>query len=289
MANLTPQTADEAVARLDATVVTNSHGQAAPTRVLPMGADALDPRSDTAIWWLGGAGILVNARGTTLMIDPVLGGFDMPVLFEAPITPEDVPELDALLVTHIDNDHFSRHTTKALLGSCRSYHAPAYVAEVMRGEGIDGTGHAIDETFTIEGAGGTVSARLTPAWHNWQNGSKKWAYREWKREDYCGFWLDTPDGTIWLPGDSKLLPEHLEMPQPDLILLDFSDNEWHITFEGAVRLANAYPEARLLCIHWGTVDAPDWTTFNGDPRELARHVVNPERVLAPLPGEPVVL
>lgn len=132
-------------------------------------------------------------------------------------------------------------------------------------------------------------AQLTPAWHNWQNDSKKWDYRVWEREDYCGYWFDTPDGTIWLPGDSKLLPEHLEMPAPDLIMLDFSDNAWHITFEGAVKLADAYPEARLFCIHWGTVDAPDWSTFNGDPRELARHVVNPERVLAPLPGEEVVL
>ena len=79
------------------------------------------------------------------------------------------------------------------------------------------------------------------------------------------------------------------MPEPGLIMLDFSDNEWHITFDGAVKLANAYPSARLLCIHWGTVDAPDWSTFNGDPRVLADHVTNPERVLAPLPGEIVTL
>lgn len=287
-----------AEAALDASVVTNDRGQAMPSRTVAMGADALGPRADTAIWWLGGAGFLVNARGATFMVDPVLGGFDMPVLFDAPLAPEDVPALDALLVTHIDNDHFSRLTCKNLMHVCKGYHAPAYVAQVMRSEGLAGTGHGIGETFAIAGrqadgadgaAPATVTARLTPAWHNWQNDSKKWGYRTWEREDYCGYWLDTPDGSIWLPGDSKLLPEHLEMPEPDLIMLDFSDNEWHITFDGAVKLANAYPHARLLCIHWGTVDAPDWTTFNGDPRNLARHVINPERVLAPLPGEPVVL
>ena len=79
------------------------------------------------------------------------------------------------------------------------------------------------------------------------------------------------------------------MSEPKIILLDFSDNEWHITFEGAVKLANTYPNAQLLCIHWGTVDAPDWSTFNGDPRALAAAVANPERVLAPLPGEAVTL
>lgn len=292
--------AADAVARLGATVVTNEKRQAMPPRTVAMDASALAPSDKTSLYWLGGAGFLINARGTTVMVDPVLGGFDMPVLFDAPLAPENVPSLDALLVTHIDNDHFSRLTVKSLLGSCLSYHAPAYVAEVMRSEGIAGVGHGIGETFQIEGApdarapepevaGPTVSARLTPAWHTWQNDSKKWGYRVWQREDYCGYWFDTPDGTIWLPGDSKLLPEHLEMPAPDIIMLDFSDNEWHITFEGAVRLANAYPTSRLLCIHWGTVDAPDWSTFNGDPRELARHVVNPGRVLAPLPGEAVVL
>lgn len=130
---------------------------------------------------------------------------------------------------------------------------------------------------------------LTPAEHNWQNCVPKYQYREWKLEDYCGFWLDTPDGTIWTPGDSKLLPEQLQMPQPDVILLDFADNEWHITFEGAVKLANTYPNAELICIHWGSVDAPDRNTFNGNPEDLLSRVVNPERVLALAPGEAFVI
>lgn len=267
------------------TVITNERGQAIPTSTVPVGTDAFGPQDTTTVTWLGGAGLLINARGTTLMIDPVLEGFDMPVVFEAPIAPADVPALDAVLLTHIDNDHFSRPTCYDVAGVCPAYHAPQYVAEVALEEGLTGIGHNIGDAFTV----GNVTCRLTPAWHNWQNDSKKWAYRVWQREDYCGYWMDTPDGAIWLPGDSKLLPEHLVMPEPKMILLDFSDNEWHITFEGAVKLANTYPNAQLLCIHWGTVDAPDWSTFNGDPRALAAAVANPERVLAPLPGEAVTL
>lgn len=266
-------------------VITNEKNQAMPAGTVPLGPEAFTPRADTAVTWLGGAGILLNARGTCVMIDPVLEGFDMPVLFDAPVAPANVPALEAVLITHIDNDHFSRSTCHDIAGVCPAYHAPHYVAEVAREEGLPGVGHGIGESFSV----GSVTARLTPAWHTWQNESSKWAWRTWAREDYCGYWLDTPDGSIWLPGDSRLLPEHLEMPDPDLILLDFSDNEWHITFDGAVRLANTYPSARLLCIHWGTVDAPDWSTFKGDPRVLAAHVDNPGRVLAPLPGEPVIL
>ena len=32
--------------------------------------------------------------------------------------------------------------------------------------------------------------------------SKRW----FKNEDACGFWIETPDGNIWAPGDSRLMP-----------------------------------------------------------------------------------
>ena len=64
-------------------------------------------------------------------------------------------------------------------------------------------------------------------------------------------------------GDSRLLEEHLHMSAPDVILFDFADNDWHITLKGAIQLANTYPNSDLICIHWGCVDAPDMTPFNG--------------------------
>ncbi|MBR1660170.1 MAG: MBL fold metallo-hydrolase, partial [Oscillospiraceae bacterium] len=103
---------------------TSARGQAMPAWVQPIGKSAFDPCDNTTIRWLGSAGFFINTRGTTLMVDPLLEGFDMPVLFESPILPEHVPSLDALLVTHIDNDHFSRPTCKDLLGVCKAYHAP---------------------------------------------------------------------------------------------------------------------------------------------------------------------
>lgn len=267
-------------------ITVNEKGQAVAEPVQKMGKEVFDRMDSTTVRWLGNAGIHINSRGTNIMIDPLLEGFDMPLLIDMPILPKDIPALDGLLITHIDNDHFSRPTCKDVLPVCRSYHAPQYVAKVMREEeGLPGFGHDIGERFTI----GNIAVRLTPAEHNWQNESSKWHYREWLPEDYCGYYMDTPDGTIWLPGDSRLLPEHLTQPQPDLILLDFSDNSWHITLDGAVRLCNVYPEAELICIHWGSVDAPDWTTFNGNPMVLLDKVVHAERIHALAPGEAFIL
>lgn len=263
----------------------SKRGQAMPGPVQPISPKDFGPMDHTELRWLGGGGIMLNCRGTVLMIDPVLEGFDMPLLFEPPISAGQVPHLDGVLITHIDNDHFSVPTCRHLMGVCKSYHAPGYVAELMEEKALPGTRHGIGEEFSI----GPVKLSTTPAWHSWQNDSPEHQYREWKREDYCGYWLDTPDGSIWLPGDSRLLPEHLQMPAPDVILFDFSDNDWHIGLEGAVELANAYPEAKLFCIHWGTVDAPDFTPFNGNPEVLLARVSSPERVCAIAPGKALAL
>ena len=262
-------------------ILKNEKGQAVAPQTRKFGQEAFEKMNATEIRWLGGAGIMMNSHGTNIMIDPLLEGFDMPLLIDMPILPENVSTLDALLVTHIDNDHFSRLTCKDLLSVCESYHAPHYVAKVMNEEGIPGTGHNIHETFTV----GDVRVTLTPAKHNWQNESSKYHYREWKEEDYCGYWFETADGTIWLPGDSRLLEEHLKMPQPDVILFDFADNEWHITLEGAIKLANTYPNADLICIHWGSVDAPQMSPFNGNPETLMGRVINPQRIQVLAPGE----
>ena len=56
----------------------------------PFGAEAFEARNGTVLRWLGMAGFLINSRGTTVMIDPLLGGFDMPVMIEFPIAAGDV-------------------------------------------------------------------------------------------------------------------------------------------------------------------------------------------------------
>ncbi len=257
-------------------------GQAMPEKTVHIGKEAFEAAEDTEIRWLGGAGALINSRGTTVMIDPVLSGFDMPLLIEVPLTEEQVPHLDGILITHCDNDHYSRETCGKLAPVTKEFHGPRYVAGLMKEElDIDGAGHDIGDKFTV----GSVTVTLTPAWHNWQNESPKHHTREFAREDYCGFWLDTPDGSIWAVGDSRLLEEQLHMPKPDAILFDFSDSRWHIGLEGAVKFAAAYPDTPLILWHWGSVDAPEWKEFNGNPEELCRRIVNPQRVVVLNPGE----
>jgi len=256
--------------------------QARAPKTRPFGAEAFGPSEQTTIRWLGFAGFFVNSRGTTFMVDPVLEGFDMPVLIDFPIAPKAVPRLDAVLVTHADNDHFSVPTNEDLKRVTKAYHSTIYVDSLMQNLGLPAFGHNIGEGFTV----GPVKVTLTPADHAYQNAYPGMSKRRFKNEDACGFWIQTADGTIWAPGDSRLTPGHLTMPTPDAIFFDFSDSEWHFTFEGAVKVANAYPNTPLLLCHWGSVDAPEFSPFNGDPARLAKAIVNPERIRVLAPGEP---
>jgi len=261
--------------------ITCVNGQAQAPKTMMMTEAQFKETSTTSVCWLGGGGAFINSRGTCIMIDPVLEGFDMPLLVEAPLKPEETGHLDAVLITHCDNDHFSRITCRKLASSCERFDAPHYVAGLLKDEGLKAAGHDIHESFVV----GNVNVTLTPADHNWQNESKKHATRYFEKKDYCGYWLETKDGVIWMVGDSRLLEEQLSMPEPDVILLDFSDSRWHIGLEGAVRLCNTYPNAHLIPIHWGCVAAPDWPEFNGDPQVLGNRILHPERLHVLAPGE----
>jgi L-ascorbate metabolism protein UlaG (beta-lactamase superfamily) len=279
-----PSNAAEKQVRSTTTEKAEQKYQAKAPSTHPFGAEAFAPSKKTTIRWLGMGGFFINSRGTTLMVDPVLRGFDMPVMIDMPIAAKDVPHLDAILVTHSDNDHYSIPTNRDLSPVTREYDSTKYVDSLMKKEALRSFGHDIGDVFKV----GSVRVKVTPVDHAWQNAYPQMKLRHFNQEDSCGFWIETPDGSIWATGDSRLMPEHLHMDTPDAIF-DFSDSEWHFGFEGAIKLANAYPNTTLLLSHWGSVDAPDFTPFNGDPKKLYPRIVNPERIKLLAPGEPFTL
>lgn len=260
--------------------------QAKAPSTQPFGKEAFAVSSTTTIRWLGMAGFLVNSRGTTFMIDPLLEGYDMPLLMNFPIKPKDVPHLDAVFATHSDNDHYSVATFKDLASVTKEFHSTVFVDSLMKNEGLHSYGHFIGDTFHVD----KVSVRLTLADHAWQNDFPKAGQRYYEPGDACGFWFNTPDGAIWAPGDSRFNQEQLHMPTPDAILFYYSeDAQYHSGLEGAVKIANAYPNTPIILSHWGFVDAPDFSPFNGDPEHLKKLVANPERIIVLAPGQPYQL
>lgn len=248
--------------------------------------EAFEKSNDTIIRWMGVGAAMINSRGTCIMIDPMLKDENMPMLIDFPIKVDEIPFLDGMLVTHIDRDHYSLPTCLALKDRCKKFHSTQYVATEMKNDGIDGSGHDIGDRFSI----GCIDVLVTPADHCWQNEDKRFKdKRIYVPEDYCGFYLNTPDGSFWTIGDSKLMEEQLHYPEPDMIFFDFSNDNFHITLEGAFKMAETYPNSELVLIHWGSVNRPDIDACNANPMDLLENVVNPSRVKIVAPGEPIKL
>jgi hypothetical protein len=60
--------------------------QARAPQTQPFGAEAFQAADTTVLRWLGMAGFFINSRGTSLIVDPLLGGF-VPVYLSATVLP----------------------------------------------------------------------------------------------------------------------------------------------------------------------------------------------------------
>ena len=69
----------------DSTKTTPKKYQAKAPATQPFGAKAFGKSKKTTLRWLGMAGFLINSRGSTFMVDPLLEGFDMPMMIDFPI------------------------------------------------------------------------------------------------------------------------------------------------------------------------------------------------------------
>lgn len=249
-----------------------------------MVAEDLAPQSHTTLFWLGSGGIAVNARGTVLVIDPVLGVGEAgkPLLVPPPILAGALAGIDSILYTHADYDHLGPDTALALLAGNAPYYGTAYVVKTLTGLGVPAPrarAFGIGEAFAV----GDVRITPTAAHHCWPRSDP------YRPEDCCGFYIETPDGTVWAPGDSILLEEHLQMRRMDVLFADFSDDPYHFGRANAVKLVNTHRDAALIAYHYGTYDAPDKPAFNADPRGIQPQIENPYRLFLPAPGEPLHL
>lgn len=80
------------------------------------------PREEEVVVWLGHSSLYIQTQGVRLLFDPVLTN-ELPVWLimrpfqgAAAYTPEDIPEVDYLIITHDHWDHLDYKTVRALQG-----------------------------------------------------------------------------------------------------------------------------------------------------------------------------
>lgn len=247
-----------------------------------------DKREDTIFTWLGMAGALINCRGTIIFIDPLISyGSDNEtcetgnrLLLPLPVTADKVPKADFVCYTHADGDHYAEKTAKILNSRLAPrFLAPGPVFEKLDKLGIEGS-HLIKIKDFSSYSFGDIEIIITPALHDWQE------VNPWKREDCCGYLIKTPDGSIWHPGDTRLIPELEEIKNVDILFFDVAAVDSHLGPEGSARLAVTSGAKAMIAYHYGTFDLPPGSYGGCDPDDSLPYIKDLKAVfLKPDPGE----
>ena len=158
-----------------------------------------------------------------------------------------------------DSDHFGAVSAKVLAEqtSCR-FIAPPPVRQRLLGLGIceDRITTALDEAILKMP---NADILVTPAHHDWQETDP------WQRGDCCGYIVKTPDGTIWHPGDTRLIPELLRIRGVDVLFFDVAAVDTHLGPAGSAQLAKSSGARVMVAYHYGTFELPPGSFGNCDP------------------------
>ena len=245
-------------------------------KTISISSSFFDDRKDTLITWLGMAGALINSRGTIIFIDPLITHGKTPELCETghrllvplPILSQNVPNADFVCYTHGDADHFTVSTATVLESRLKpKFVAPHPVADRLRDIGIEEERIVVAKDFASYSFG-EIEIVMTPALHDYQE------VNPWQREDCCGFLIKTPDGVIWHPGDTRLIPELEEIKEVDVLFFDVTTVAAlaHLGPEGSARLARTTGAKKMIAYHYGTFDLPPGSWGNCDPTDSLPYI-----------------
>lgn len=257
------------------------------------------PSSGLRVTWLGHSTLLLEIDGVRILTDPVWCERASPVQFAGPkrfhpvpISIEQLPKLDAVLLSHDHHDHLCPSSVAAL-----ARHRVPFVTSLGVGMHLERFGvnpndiTELDwwEDHSIAGAALTVTA--TPAQHFSGRGLRDRGTTLWS-----SFVLSTPNCRVFYSADTGPTTELADIGARlgpfDLCMIEIG--AWHPAW-GSIHLG---PQRALEAFHQlgGGVFLPiHWATFDlalhpwDEPAEtlLSLATSSGERIITPLIGEAV--
>ncbi|MFD2175045.1 MBL fold metallo-hydrolase [Rhodobacter lacus] len=261
-------------------------------------ARSLAPR----ITMVGHASVLLQVAGLNLLTDPVWSrragplGITGPKRTTAPgIAFGDLPQIDAILLSHNHYDHLDLATLRKL----HRRDAPHLVMPL----GTEATARRAGRGLRLTSADWHETVNLAPGVSVTLTRANHWSSRglsDRRMALWAGFWINTPVSQIWFAGDTgygdgaifrDIRARH---GQPDIALIPIGAYapRWfmapqHVGPDEAVKIFEDVGAKQAYGIHWGTFQLTDEP--REEPRELlARHLsaagIAPERFIALEPG-----
>jgi L-ascorbate metabolism protein UlaG (beta-lactamase superfamily) len=227
---------------------------------------AIDPGASPRITWLGHSTSLVELEGIRLLLDPVWAQRASPVswagpkrFFEPPLPLEQLPPIDAVLISHDHYDHLDKVTVVALATRGIRFIVPLAVGSRLAGWGIPWS--QIQELdWWDETAVGPLRIVATPARH-FSGRSLVMADRE--KTLWAGFAMVGTNHRLYYTGDTGMFPGFKDIGDRlgpfDATLIEIGAYhqlwaDYHIGPEQAIEAVQVAQGGVLIPVHWATFD-----------------------------------
>jgi L-ascorbate metabolism protein UlaG (beta-lactamase superfamily)/uncharacterized protein YbjT (DUF2867 family) len=257
------------------------------------------PESGLRVTWLGHSTLLLEIDGYRILIDPVWGQRTSPLSFvgperwyEPPLPLDQLPEIDAVLISHDHYDHLDFPTVEALLDIDVPWLVPLGVGSHLEYWGMPSR-RIVELDWWDAYPIGSLSLTCTPARHfsgralpTPGTGTTLWS----------GWAVVGPGHRVYYSGDTSLFNGLVEVGERlgpfDLTMLEVgayspSARDVHLGPEQAVRAHELLRGKALLPVHWGlfALNVHGWT----EPIERTIRAAETRgvKLLTPRPGQMV--
>lgn len=237
---------------------------AAQLPVLKLTREDLLQAPNHSLYRLGHSTVLLKLRDRFWLTDPVFANRAFPVQWigpkrfhEAPITIDELPPIEGVLISHDHYDHLDRSSILALASKTKNFLAPLGVGDLLIEWGVDpGKVHQLDWWGEIEVDG--LKFVATPARHFSGRGLNDANSRLW-----TSWVILDKDIRLFFGGDSGYFSGFREIGERygpfDLTLLECGayDTRWPDVHMQPAEVLRAHQDLRgrwLIPIHNGTFD-----------------------------------
>ncbi|MCP4570710.1 MAG: hypothetical protein GY841_24260, partial [FCB group bacterium] len=225
---------------------------------------ASPPVEDIRVTWLGHSTVLLEIDGFRLLTDPVWSQRCSPISFmgptrfhPVPIALEDLPPLDAVIISHDHYDHLDKDAVRALAKTGVTFYMPLGVGADFEKWDIDSSQIREMDWWDTEVIKDDLKLVAIPARHF----SGRGLFNSGNLTLWASFVIVGPKHRVYFSGDTGEYPNMAEIGQKfgpfDLTLMKIGayGDMWpniHLTPEQAVRVHRTIDGNVFMPIHWGT-------------------------------------